>query len=376
MINKIRLLGTEMKHSAWFLIIVTIEIVVCIFLLNFALAKFSRVSHGVSFYNLGVSKYTHISTWDSDLSNKNTVAELKDKVNLKNLASFTDLGRIAEYSEDIDGNVSVSYTNLFYIYSPILFDTFKRYGIKEKLGKKIVDGVTVYDAYVIKHGGFTLGKYCDVEIKDRAEKVRINPVGYLTDNAEYFNGSSLETNNPGVIIFEDLDVFDDLVIHQGIFVDDNPPSYYANLGFKAQSVKELFNELKSTIAIDYDWWLYMAIIAIIFVTGSIICLYLININNMVRVRTVNYICGMTTWKQLLYEILKMVVVFAVALVTSYLLTVFVFLGLKFEYINYLSSPKEFFMSAGIIFGVYVVALFAGMIKYMRTNAIKIINNEH
>lgn len=375
MINKLRLLGTEMKNSIWFLIIVAIEIFVCIILLSFTLAKFSIVSHGVSFYNLGVAKYTHITTRGSDLSDKNTVAELKDKVNLKNLASCTRLGLIPFQYKDHEGNPIVTYSDEFLVYSPILYDTFKRYDIKEKLGKKVIDGVTVYDAYISRTIDYKIGVPCDVELKDR-ESVRINPVAYLPDNGEYFNGSSIETNNPSVMIFEDLDVFPDLVIEQGIFVDDNPPSYYANLGFNAKSVKDLFNELKSTIAIDYDWYLYMSIIAIIFVSGSIICMYMININNMARVRTVNYICGMTTWKQLLYEIFKMVLVFTIAMVTSYLIMPILLSGIGRMYLGYYGTSKEFFKSAGIVFGVYVVSLIAGMIKYMRTNAIKIINNEH
>lgn len=381
MINKLRFLWSEIKGSLPFLIIVTVEIIVCTFLLNLAFSNLNSVTAYTRYYDESISSYSYVTTYNSTLPVDNNVAELKNHVNLDNLATTFSLGRIAE-KEIINGKETELYRRYMKVFTPILWEKFNNYDFNKK-PNKISDNY--YEAYVFEYQykvgeTYTLKYRCsDSQIRE----INIKAIKYFDPNSYFYNFESNEGNiintlgGLGVVICANPKDFDFASIESGIFADENPPSYYQSKGFNSKTVNELYKSHKELNNYSYTLYMYIAVIAMVFVVGSIIILYTININNMARKRTVNYISGLSTGKQLMYELIKMLGVFIVAALASYLVTAIVFLIFQSnEYFAYLKNPKFMFISIGLIFGVYLISLILGIIKYIKEDAIKIINNEH
>lgn len=377
MINKLRLFGLEIRQSIGFLILITAEITICLFLFNYALTKLDSESIFNEYYGPDVANYSWVSTDNAELWRNNAVSDLKDKVNLNELATCVEFGRIKKRLS-VDGSTELKYVfnQSIEIFTPQLWDNFNHLQF-DIMPKKVND---YYEAYISQYSDYTLNKINEVEYKNSIGEIniiKIKPIRRLTSDAHFYK--FIDQNiiskpySSDIFICGDISEFDLVEITGGIFINDKTPDYYRSLGFTSMTVEEVFQSNKSKRDLGYGFTLYSTIIAIIFAVGTLLCFYVIHINKMTRKRTIAYVCGLSASKQFIIEILKLLTAFGIAVIINYVATALTFIS---NALGDYSISIQFLISLGIIFGTYILALIVGIIKYARTDIVKTINNEH
>lgn len=381
MLNKLGLFGGELKHSLSFVIIALIEITISIFLLNMALTLMYSETVTSRFYSSSVADYSSVSVYGESYAGGDTVSDIGEDVDLSTLATIAELGQL-EKKYYKDGELVVVYAGNFDVITPSLIENFDNLGVSYDFNNT----AEYYEAFVCASTDYELGKVYDINFQIQngsVETISIMPIEYFNDRDYYyrFGDSILPEINAGfsrkILICDDVTNFSYATIQSGIFVNDNPPSYYENIGFEAETVQHVYDLQKDMQKELGSLPLYMAIVIVLYTCVSIFCLYLINVNKSTRKRSVNYICGVTPRTQLVIEIAKMGIIFSVAFFVN--LGFSLFLGSDAMYrsldIYWLSMP-QLWVSTAIMLAVYCFSIIIGLIKYIKANTVQIINNEH
>lgn len=370
MVNKLRFLGTELKQSYVFIIIITIEILVCICVLNYAFTRLDGSLAERAYYSKSVADFNYVSVLGTIHEDKNTVGELNDILDLSNFAVSLSVGEIWDTKSDTYAFKSIG------LISPALKEYFNKNVFKHDLRK--FDNYI--EAYVGKESGYEIGKLYTIPFLDKAEvmkRITIKPVAVLKTNTIYslLSGYPYSSNYMPhqVVICDDIINYSNSKVNGGVFCENKPSSYYENLGLSAESVEEMYQNAKEADKEGITFLFYAAGVAMFFTFLSIVCLYMINFHETARKRTINYICGLSRGMQLLYETIKMLLIITVAFVIDFVGT-FIIYDPTSHLI--LQTPKNAIIASGVVLVMYTAALILGIIKHTKANIVNDINNEH
>ncbi len=381
--NKLRLLGSEFKHSRVFIVVATLQMIISMFLLNMGLTMMYTANASSMYYSSSVADYSCVSVYGGSYRGGNTAGELKGVVgDLSEFATVACFGEVERKRLNDLNEWEIYYSGAVSVITPSLLENFDNLGYKKSMGKTD----EYYEAYVHKNNDYELNKVYDVPFAGTDGIVRtlsIKPVAYFNESDYYYNfSSSISTpvsnvSSGEILICDDVENFEYAEIGSGIFVTEQPPSHYEDLGFVSMTVQQLYDSNRAMQKELGALPLYLSIVMILFTCVSILCMYNINVSKTIRKRTVNYICGVSAKTQLVMELSKMSMIFLISFFVN--LAPSIILGSDFMYrkidMIWLSVPN-LFISTAVMLGTYLLSIAIGLVKYVKADTVKIINNQH
>ena len=377
--NKLMLFGSELKYSLKFIVVAIFEITIAMIILNIGLSLMENGTYTTRFYSKNVAGYSYVDFLGSEHMEKNTVENISKRLDITDLATIAKLGEMKDERNE-----------LFLATKPFL-DNFNKLSIKKDLNKN----EDYFEAYVLKELNYPLNQIVSIEylvgqdnentedIDEREKKnIKIKPIGYL-DDSEYhyhFFHTTISINEGfspySIVICDDLANHAYATIDGGAFANDKDTNYYLSKGYPARTIQSIYEARVENIKQLAAMPLALSICLISFAVASIYIMYMINVSNAGKKRSINYICGVTPKSQIIMELAKMVFVFIVPFGINMLLSVILgSTAMKEAIDNNILKVDNCLISAGVLLGVYFLSVLIGFIKYVKTKPIKEISSE-
>ena len=369
--NRIRLFFENLKNTWLFSLVIFVEITLCI--CAFAVSYTAYIGSGqeFNFYSSKIADNSYV-IFDGYSAANDTSAEKIEEVighDLSSLATSVKLGDMFLKGEEVEED---RYYPKVTLVTPALVNNFKKNGVNfsENLNAQYKEAY-VSNWYDEK---FKIGGIYEVEIGNEyeAHSMKIKVKGYY-DNTPYysFDYRFISSHSADVIICDNLPK--DVSINAGIFINENDASFYSDLGFDSQSVKEYRAErLESS---SYVLFMFLAIICLIFSFATILCNYVLNVDKITKRSAVMYVCGETKKSIVVMEGLKMTMIYVAAFLVNLIITPII-KAIGDINLSTLITWENFFMSSGIMLAIYVFSIIIGFFKFVRIDPLQVINNEH
>ncbi len=368
--NRIKIFLSNIRHSWLFSLVLMCEVVVCICL--FAIASTSTTAVR------GWSDYLNLNTASKSLVAFDGYDDIND-TSYGTLSKMTDMSGLATTVELRDVNEDAVFSGIN-IATPALADNFDDMGFKFS-GDVSSDYREAYASS--SQTDYEINKFYDISATDGIDiySVRVKIIGIREPNSKYYGFSTfkplneivqpiLEESIHGILICDNLPEF--AKVESGIMINDIAPSHYNDLGFQAITVKEYYDSKTSD---EFDILMYLAICCIIFAAASILCNYVLNIDNITKRSAVMYVCGETKASVVCMEAVKMVSIFSVGMAISYGITHLI-ISTTASNQDAIVTWAKFYQSVGVILGVYLLSVLIGFVKFARINPLKVIGNEN
>lgn len=365
--KKIQLFLYNLKNSWLFLIVIFIELIICMSLLAVALTNFLGVNSKFSYYNAKVADRSFV-TFENFSSEIYSTAENVSKWLNDDLQSLATSVNIGELQVDDDWRKSIPRLT---IATPALCANFNNKGLKFSFNKDS----DYREAYVAKifRNDYQLNQIYDIAVdcNEGIYNKKIKVIGYF-DYKEYyvFSSSNIYYSSVDMVVCDELPPFANL--SSGIFINDKQPTYYNDLGFKSLTVKEYYEYSRD--GSPYEIYLYFAMIVILFTFVTILCNYILSVDNMTKRNAVLYACGNTNAMSIFIEGIKMLFAFLAAFVVSICIAeITIYISTQRQ--NIVMTRGNFYLSALIVLGLYIVAIVIGFVKFVKAKPLKVINLE-
>lgn len=364
--NKIKLFLYNVKNSWFFLLVIFVELALCMTLLSVALTNFLGENDRFAYYNKNVADKSFVTFDGYDLDNDTTVKSISKYLSddLSALATSVDIGHIkGEYPSE-------QFTPLVTVATPALCANFNSKGLR--FSNEFSSEYR--EAYVNKSFAETyrVGEIYDISVDDHGgtydRKVKI--LGYLNGKDYYvFSSGDIYFRTLQMLVRDELPQFASL--SSGIFINDKGVDFYRNLGFKALTVQQYYDyEKEDSPFMNY---LYLAIVIMLFTFVTILCNYVLSVDKMSKRSATLFVCGNTNAASVAIEVIKMLAVFLTAFIVGICISsIMVYVGMENQ--NVTVTMPNFYLSALIIFGLYVLAVVIGFVKFVRAKPLKIIEN--
>ncbi len=364
--KKIKLFLYNVKNSWFFLLVIIIELVLCMTLLAIALTNFLGENNRFAYYNKAVENKSFVTfegySLDNDIQVQTISKYLGD--DLSTLATTINIGSVQVWN---NAEESLYLT----IATPALCANFNSKGLK--FSKNLESEYR--EAYVAKAYSeyYKTDKMYDISVENDGEiyKQKIKIVGYIEDGKEYYSFSSgdIYFRSLQMVVCDELPQFANL--SSGIFINDKTPEFYKNLGFKALTVREYYDYQKESS--PFMIYLYLAIIIMLFSFVTILCNYVLSVDKLSRRNASLFVCGSTNKASIATEGKKMLFAYLIAVVVGIsIASLMVFIGTERQ--NIIVTMSNFYLSALIIFGLYVLAVVIGFVKFVRAKPLKVLGN--
>lgn len=365
--KKIQLFLYNLKNSWLFLTVIFVELVICMSLLAVALTNFLGVNSKFSYYNAKVADKSFVAFENFSSEVYSTVENVSKWLNddLKSLATSVNIGEVQVDNDWEKGTPRLT------IVTPALCANFNNKGLKFAFNSDS----DYREAYVAKRfeDDYKLNRIYDVAVDcdDDIYSKKIKVIGYF-DYKEYyaFGSDSIYYASVDMVVCDELPPF--ATLSSGIFVNDKQPSHYKDLGFKSLTVKEYYEYSRE--GSPYEVYLYFALIVILFTFVTILCNYILSVDNMSKRNAVLYACGNTNAMSILIEGVKMLFAFLAAFVVSICVAeITIYISMQRQ--NIVMTRGNFYLSALIVLGLYIAAIVIGFVKFVKAKPLKVINLE-
>lgn len=365
--KKIKLFLYNVKNSWLFLLVIFIELVLCMTLLAVALTNFLGENSRFAYYNKSVASKSFVTfegySLDNDIQVQAISKYLED--DLSTLATTVNIGSVQALNSSEEKTLSLT------IATPALCANFNNKGLK--FSKNLAREYR--EAYVAKAYSkyYEKDKMYDISLENDGEiyKQKIKIAGYIEDGKEYYSFSSgdIYFRSVQMVVCDELPQFANL--SSGIFINDKDTEFYKNLGFKALTVREYYDYQKEYS--PFMIYLYLAIIIMLFSFVTILCNYVLSVDKMSRRNASLFVCGSTNKASIVLEGIKMLFAYLIAFVVGIsIASLIVYIGMERQ--NIMVTMSNFYLSALIIFGLYVLAVVIGFVKFVRAKPLKVLGN--
>ncbi len=365
--KKIQLFLYNLKNSWMFLTVIFVELIICMSLLAVALTNYLGVNNKFSYYNAKVSNKSFVMFKNFSSEMYSTAENVSKWLNddLKSLATTVNIGEV-----QVDDDWEKSVPRLT-ITTPALCANFNSKGLKFSFNSDS-DYRETYVSAIFKDI-YKQNRIYDISVDcdDNVYDTKIKVIGYF-DYKEYysFSGSDIYYANVDMVVCDELPPF--VSLSSGIFINDKQPTHYKDLGFKSLTVKEYYEYSRD--GSPYEVYLYFAMIVILFTFVTILCNYILSVDNMTKRNALLYACGNTNVAGIIIEGVKMLFAFLMAFVVSICIAeLTMFIGLERQ--NIVMTRENFYLSALIVFGLYIVAITIGFVKFVKAKPLKVISLE-
>lgn len=365
--KKIQLFLYNLKNSWLFLTVIFVELIICMSLLAVALTNYLGVNSKFSYYNAKIADKSFVM-FENFSSEVNSTAENVSKWLNDDLKSLVTSVNIGEKQVNDDWRKSIPRLT---IATPALCTNLNNKGLKFSFNRDS----NYREAYVsdIFKDDYKLNQIYDilVDCDDDVYNKKIKIIGYF-DYKEYygFSGVGIYFASVDMVVCDELPPF--VSLSSGIFINDKQPTHYKDLGFKSLTVKEYYEHSRD--GSPYEVYLYFAMIVILFTFVTILCNYILSVDNMTKRNALLYACGNTNVAGIMIEGVKMLFAFLMAFVVSICIAeLTMFIGLERQ--NIVMTRENFYLAALIVFGLYIVAITIGFVKFVKAKPLKVISLE-
>ena len=194
----------------------------------------------------------------------------------------------------------------------------------------------------------------------------------------YYTESFLKDMWSNFLIFDDIPTY--AKIESGLMMSDKSSEYYSNLGAYARVVREMNIDRKTSEVNDF--FLYWCISAIILIVIVVMANYYFASDKLIKRSGVMYIYGGKRSTIICTEIVKMLLLFFIAMLIATMIIGIVIAETSYpslsgetlasDYVDW----KTHFTCVGIMFAAYLASISLGLIKLLRFKPLKALSNNN
>ncbi len=375
--NKLSIFKDNLKSSYFLSSVIVFFLTFTLIILP--LCYYQSVEHVVDvtidIYNEKTADYCIISFDDyfTDIENT-TYKELSKTFDMENFAGIVNYGWYSVTNEV--GNV---FTYSYNFVSEALVKNMPPLDFKfsAKMPKDY------REAYVPKGLGesYEIGKIYEISVYQGIYqyKQKIKVIGYSGNIYYDFNrGKNMITDMYHGTFSNSFMIYDNIppyakVNENGLMINDKTADYYKNLGASARSLRDLNESYQKTDVNDvFMYW--MAAILFLFAV-VIISNYYFMADKLIKRSGIMYIYGGKRSTIIAIEIIKMLLIFVFSFILSttvmgiIISTAYMDNGIFIDWPTYL-------ISASIIFGIYILCISFGFIKFAKFKPLNSISNNN
>lgn len=194
-------------------------------------------------------------------------------------------------------------------------------------------------------------------------KTDVKIIGF-TDN-KYYSFYDLNTSKDNItsefLIYDDIPPYAN--IYGGMMMSDKTPEYYQNLGAEAKTFRQLNESQKYSRSSDSIF--YWVICLIILISMAIGANYYFAMDKMTKRSGVMIIYGAKRSTIVKIELIKLVIIFMLAFITSLICMTIMISANPYYY-----SWMPYFISVGVSLAIYAVSTAFGFVKFAKFKPLK------